>query len=276
MNVAISDVIKSGKVIGFVPTMGALHEGHLQLIDRSVRENDISIVSIFVNPLQFNNPIDFQKYPVDLNSDLEKLKARNCDIVFTPDAAEFYSKKPMISIDFGILGTVLEGHYRPGHFNGVAIVVSRLLHLMEADKAYFGLKDLQQYYIVSRLCHDLGIKTNIIPCDIVRENDGLAMSSRNRRLSDEDRSLAPEIYKLLKVLKEKTLELKDFNVTKSLIKPETFLNGKIAIEYLEMISLPEFELTSKILSDKSYAICTAVELSGIRLIDNVIFETETM
>lgn len=263
---------KSLKTSGFVPTMGALHTGHFSLIKQSVAENDISFCSIFVNPLQFNNPHDLKKYPRDLEKDLDQLKSHKCDFVFTPDTNEFYKNKPQIKIDFGNLGKVLEGQFRPGHFNGVAIVVSRLLHMVQPDRAYFGLKDLQQYYVVRQLCMDLGIKSEIVPCEIIREADGLAMSSRNRRLNEKEREVAPLIFKCLQKIKFSIEKGASFQKSKKELNALDLAGNSIELEYLEIVSLPEFELNPELIEGKKYALCIAAMLSGIRLIDNIRFE----
>lgn len=272
LNEIVRDNKKNLKTSGFVPTMGALHDGHFSLITRSIKENDISICSIFVNPLQFNNPVDLKKYPRDLGKDIDQLRNLNCDYVFAPDSSEFYREKPKIELDFGSLGRVLEGRFRPGHFNGVAIVVSRLLHLVEPDKAYFGLKDLQQFYIVRQMCLDLGIKSEIVPCDIIREEDGLAMSSRNRRLAKEERDIAPLIYESLKTIKSEIQKSAKFSIAlKTQIELE-FQRNNIKPEYLELVSLPDFDLNPILKKGNTYAICIAAMLSDIRLIDNIRFQ----
>ena len=167
--------------IGFVPTMGALHVGHFALIDKSEKENDITIVSIFVNPLQFNNPTDLEHYPRVVSEDLELLSKKSVDAVFIPDEHEFYPTKPLVSIDFGSLSERLEGEHRPGHFEGVGVVVSKLLNLIQPTRAYFGLKDLQQFLLIRQMSTDLNFPSEIIGVETVREPSGLALSSRNRR-----------------------------------------------------------------------------------------------
>ncbi len=187
-------------IIGFVPTMGALHEGHLSLVRQAKRESEIVVVSIFVNPIQFNNSDDLQKYPRDLDRDLDLLKEVGCDIVFAPSEAEMYPENPTESYAFGDLETVMEGAFRPGHFNGVAIVVKRLFDLIKPTAAYFGEKDFQQLAIIRALTEKENLSVEIVGCPIIREKDGLAMSSRNVRLSAEDRRIAPQIYKTLRTL----------------------------------------------------------------------------
>jgi pantoate--beta-alanine ligase len=262
-----------GKSIGFVPTMGALHDGHLALVSKSIAQNDITICSIFINPLQFNKPEDLLKYPVDLEGDLKKLQDVGCQIAFTPNTKEFYPVKPLTELKFGSLSEILEGEFRPGHFSGMAIVVARLINLSRASKAYFGLKDLQQFLIVKRMCMDLAVPCKIIPCEIIREGDGLAMSSRNRRLGASERKIAPKIYKLLCLIRDECLKSADIESAATKINPKEFLGNEFNLEYLELIKLPEFEKASTLDSNSEYAICIAAYISGIRLIDNIIFKS---
>lgn len=191
----------SGKTIGFVPTMGALHEGHLSLVRQARQENDLVIVSIFVNPIQFNNPEDLKKYPRTLEKDLEMLASVQCDIVFTPSVDEMYPKSIEKTYDFGALAEVMEGAFRPGHFNGVAVVVQRLFEITLPHKAYFGEKDFQQLQIIKALVRIEKIEVEIVPCPISRESDGLARSSRNERLTPEMRAAAPYIQMVLREAK---------------------------------------------------------------------------
>jgi pantoate--beta-alanine ligase len=190
---------QKGLSIGFVPTMGALHEGHLGMVRRGKKENDLLVASIFVNPIQFNNPSDLEKYPRTPEKDIHLLVCENCDILFSPDAAEMYRPGEVqeIAVDFGHLDKVLEGEFRPGHFRGVAIVVKKLFEIVEPDRAYFGKKDFQQLRIIRYMVEKLGLPVSIIPCETVREPDGLAMSSRNLRLPAAHRSLAPKIHETL-------------------------------------------------------------------------------
>ncbi|MEO1256057.1 MAG: pantoate--beta-alanine ligase, partial [Bacteroidota bacterium] len=190
------------KSIGFVPTMGALHKGHLSLIRRSIEENNVTIVSIFVNPLQFNDSKDLEKYPRTLREDLDLLRNLSVDIVFTPSEKDFYNTKPLVSINFGGMAQRLEGKFRKGHFEGVGVVVSKLLHLAMPSKAYFGLKDLQQYLLIKQMCQDLSFPCEIVGVETEREPSGLALSSRNRRLSTEGLEVASNIYKGLTIIEE--------------------------------------------------------------------------
>ncbi|MFH2141646.1 MAG: pantoate--beta-alanine ligase, partial [Bacteroidota bacterium] len=182
---------------GMVPTMGALHAGHISLVEKSVSENDITIVSIFVNPIQFNNPKDLKNYPRTLEKDLEMLDKTKCDIIFSPNAKEMYPEKDNIQFNFGDLGSVMEGKFRPGHFNGVAIIVKKLFDIVKPDSAYFGKKDFQQLAIIKALVKEIKSPVRIVSCKTIREDDGLAMSSRNTLLSQEQRKKAPMIYKIL-------------------------------------------------------------------------------
>ena len=191
-----------GHSIGFVPTMGALHRGHISLLEQSIKENDITIVSIFINPMQFNNKQDLEKYPRTLEDDCKKLEEAGCNIVFAPSAGEMYPEEVKEHYDFGQLEKVMEGEHRPGHFNGVAVVVKRLFDICMPNKAYFGEKDFQQLAIIKALVEQENMPLEIIGCPIIREKDGLAMSSRNVRLSPEERSIAPEIFKSLNWIKQ--------------------------------------------------------------------------
>ena len=187
--------------IGLVPTMGALHQGHLSLLQNSKKDNKTTVVSIFVNPIQFNDKNDFDKYPRLLDNDLKLLENYNCDAVFAPSVGEIYPEPPVESYDFGYLDKILEGAFRPGHFNGVAIVVNRLFQIVKPDRAYFGKKDYQQYIIIKELVKQQKLPIEIIAVPIVREPSGLAMSSRNLRLNKDELQVAPEIYKALLLAK---------------------------------------------------------------------------
>lgn len=259
--------IKSnGKSVGLVPTMGALHDGHLSLMKRAKKENEVVVCSIFVNPVQFNNPVDLEKYPRDVEGDLKLIKPY-VDVVFTPTAEEVFPEPPKESYDFGQLDKVMEGAFRPGHFNGVGIIVKRLFDWTNPDKAYFGEKDYQQLVIIKHLVKQYQLKTQVIPCPIVREASGLAMSSRNQRLSAEDRVKAAEIYRILQdslSLKEEPIQdIKDF-VVKEINKIEGF-----KLDYYEMVD--DMTLQPVEFWDLSTGIigCIAVYVGEVRLIDNI-------
>lgn len=189
---------KQGKTVGLVPTMGALHEGHASLVKKSVEDNDITVVSIFVNPTQFNDPKDLNSYPRDLDADCKLLESVGADYVFAPSVDEMYPTKDTRHFEFPPVSTVMEGAHRPGHFNGVCQVVSRLFYIVRPDRAYFGEKDWQQIAVVKAMVKSLGLNVNIVECPIVREPDGLARSSRNTLLSADERAIAPNIFKALK------------------------------------------------------------------------------
>lgn len=259
--------IKStGKSVGLVPTMGALHEGHLSLIKRAKSENEVVVCSIFVNPVQFNNPVDLEKYPRTVEADL-KLIEPYVDVAFTPSADEIFPEPPTEKYDFGMLEKVMEGAFRPGHFNGVGIIVKRLLDWTTPDKAYFGEKDFQQLVIIKSLVKQYDIKTEIVPCPIVREASGLALSSRNARLSEEERVKAANIHKIL----EQSLQLKE----KSIQEIKDFVVGEInkidgfRLDYYDIVD--DQTLQSVDFSDLSTGIigCIAVYDGEVRLIDNI-------
>lgn len=189
---------KQGKSVGLVPTMGALHEGHASLVRKSVEDNDITVVSVFVNPTQFNDKNDLKTYPRNLEADCKLLESCGADYAFAPEVEEMYPTPDTRHFEFPPISTVMEGAKRPGHFNGVCQVVSRLFYIVRPDRAYFGEKDWQQIAVVKAMVNSLGLKVNIVECPIVRDSDGLARSSRNTLLAPDERAIAPTIYKVLK------------------------------------------------------------------------------
>lgn len=265
----IPEMKSQGKSVGFVPTMGALHKGHLSLLRRANLETDLSATSIFVNPIQFNNPEDLAKYPRTLESDIVKLEEMECDILFNPDVDEMYPEPVLDRYDFGHLDKVLEGKYRPGHFNGVAVVVKKLFDVLMPDRAYFGMKDYQQLRIIQAMVEKLDLPVEIIPCETIRENDGLAMSSRNVRLSAHERSIAPVIYRVLQDVKNKTGKT-------SVVEAETWainqLNKyeEIEVEYFKIVDAKSLLPVGDWNDVDSAVACTAAYLGNVRLIDNII------
>ena len=257
-----------GKSVGFVPTMGALHAGHLSLLKRSVEENDISVSSIFVNPIQFNNASDLKKYPRTMEQDCRMLEGQGCDIVFSPSVDEMYPEAASETYDFGQLELVMEGAHRPGHFNGVAVVVKRLFDICIPSKAYFGEKDFQQLMIIRAMTDQLGLPVEIIGCPIIREVDGLAMSSRNLRLSSEERAIAPAIYRTLRKISQKG---RNEPLASLLNEAKQYLNSHsgMDVEYLQVVD----ENTLMPLSDWDDEVCgrvfVALFLGDVRLIDNL-------
>ncbi len=261
---------KKGKTIGFVPTMGALHEGHLSLLNRSKAENDITVCSIFVNPVQFNNKNDLELYPRNLAQDLKILEKTGCDLTFAPEVIEMYPEglPDHFTIDFGYLERTLEGKFRQGHFKGVAIVVKKLLDIVEPHKAYFGKKDYQQLLIIRQLAARLQLPVEIIACETMREPDGLAMSSRNLRLTIGERKIAPVIYEVLSYVKDNSgimsvKKLKNWAIKKIQKNPG------LIVEYFEIADnetlLPIVKWDQK---EKAIA-CTSIYLGDVRLIDNI-------
>jgi pantoate--beta-alanine ligase len=259
------------KRVGFVPTMGALHQGHISLINRSKEENDITVCSIFVNPLQFNNTQDLKRYPRTIEADIELLESAGCDVLFVPQASTMYPQQPKIKIDFGELETVMEGKYRPGHFNGVAVVVAKLFHMVDPDQAYFGQKDLQQFLIIQQMVKDLSFKLKLICCDIIREEDGLAMSSRNRRLEPAQRKASVKLYEALKMAKQ-LLDSHQPAQVKQEVAGFLAAEEMIRLEYLEIADGETLETVGSVANHEKVAICIAAYLGEVRLIDNIIIE----
>lgn len=257
-----------GLKVGFVPTMGALHEGHLSLINRAKNDNDIVVSSVFVNPIQFNNPTDLEKYPRTPELDIEKLKNAGCDAVFMPSVEEMYPEKVEDHYDFGDLERVMEGACRPGHFNGVAIVVRKLFEIVNPDKAYFGEKDFQQLAIIKKMVRDLNMGLEIVPCPIIRENDGLAMSSRNVRLNEAERAIAPKIFATLNdaVSKKDSMspaEMREYALAKYAEIKE------FDVEYVEITDEINLQSITNWDECEHARIFVALQLGPVRLIDNV-------
>lgn len=270
LKAAIKEHKEAGKVVGFVPTMGALHEGHLSLVRKAGEETSLVVVSIFVNPTQFNNKEDLQRYPRTLEADMKLLETTPCHIVFAPSVDEVYPEEDTRQFEFGHIGNVMEGEHRPGHFNGVAQVVSKLFDMVEPHKAYFGLKDFQQLAIIQQMVRQLNSPVEIIPCPIVREPDGLAMSSRNTLLSPEQRNNAILISQTLfkAVQKARTCsidEIKHWVV--ATIDENPFLETEYfdIVDSSTLVSLKAWDETINKIG------CIAVHCGKVRLIDNVTF-----
>ncbi|PZX58441.1 pantoate--beta-alanine ligase [Algoriphagus ratkowskyi] len=263
------EFIKNDKSIGLVPTMGALHEGHLDLIRKARLETDRVIVSIFVNPTQFNNQEDYDNYPSTLEQDLAKLKIENVDFVFIPNIDSIYPEKPKMNISFGKLETLLEGEFRPGHFNGVGLVVSKLFNIIKPHKAFFGQKDLQQTAIIKQLVKELSMEIHLEIVPTRREDDGLAMSSRNVRLSPEERRKALILYNSLTQAKQELLDGKQwFDVQNKIIQNFEEM-PLVSLEYFELIHPESFMCYTDFDIDQKSSICVAAILGKIRLIDNL-------
>ena len=260
---------KSGRSVGFVPTMGSLHEGHLSLVRKSKSENDITIVSIYINPSQFNDPNDFINYPQSIENDMSLLEKTNCDALFFPNTKEMYKDgfRPL-DIDLGNLNLTLESKNRPGHFDGVIFIVNKLFKIINPNKAYFGEKDFQQLLIIKKLAQNYFTQISIISCPTIRENSGLAMSSRNQKLTKKQLDFAKKIFNLLKNTKE---IIKKNNVSASKIFVNDFFcqYEQITLDYFEIIEESNFSLVNSIITNKTYRIMIAFKAGEVRLIDNL-------
>lgn len=261
--------VNDDKSVGFVPTMGALHEGHLSLIKKAQEKSDLVVVSIFVNPTQFDKPEDLVKYPRTLENDLKLLESVNCSVVFTPTANEIYGDTVQSkSFTFDGLEHQMEGKFRDGHFDGVGTIVKRLFEIVKPTNGYFGEKDFQQLQIIKKMVEKHSIPVNIVGCEIYREDDGLAMSSRNTRLSNEHRLAAPFIYKTIKKARKKFKKEsaeKVINWVKKKFKKHPLLE----LEYFEIANEKTLKTLRKKDDDKKYRAFVAVFAGEIRLIDNI-------
>ncbi|TPE42769.1 pantoate--beta-alanine ligase [Pontibacter mangrovi] len=259
----------SGKRIGFVPTMGALHEGHLQLLRASVQENDVTVCSIFVNPTQFNNPEDYKMYPRTMEQDAELLRSVGCDILFAPHAEEIYVQQSLLQFSFGPLEAVMEGEHRPGHFNGVATIVGKLFHYVQPHRAYFGQKDLQQVAIVKQLVQGLSYDVEVVRYPTIREADGLAMSSRNKRLDAEQRQTATILYSALQLARQQLPEKPTYSIKAAV---EAYLTGAygVALEYFEIADPNTLQPLAQVRPGQEVALCIAAHVGPVRLIDNIL------
>ncbi|MBR6621831.1 MAG: pantoate--beta-alanine ligase [Bacteroides sp.] len=259
---------KAGKKIGLVPTMGALHDGHASLVKLAVAENEVVVVSDFVNPTQFNDKNDLLKYPRTLEADCELLEKENATYVFAPSVEEIYPEPDTRQFSYAPLDTVMEGKFRPGHFNGVCQIVSKLFMIVEPDRAYFGEKDFQQLAIIREMVKQMNFPIEIIGCPIVREHDGLALSSRNARLSDVERQQALNISKTLFLSKE-------FASSHTVAETQQFVEDAIAasegleLEYFELVDGNTLQKISN-WEETTYAVgCITVYCGDVRLIDNI-------
>ncbi len=260
---------KENHLIGFVPTMGALHDGHLSLVQRANRENDVSVCSIFVNPTQFDNPKDLENYPISLEQDIKLLESVSCDYLYAPNAKDIYPNGLISkSFDFGGIEKQMEGKFRRGHFDGVGTVVQRLFECCTPDKAYFGEKDFQQLQIIKKLTQLEDLNIEIIGCPIFREKDGLAMSSRNQRLSISQRNAAPRIYEILTEMKSlsKFMGLQELN---SWVVEQFHKEKELSLEYFCIASEAKLEEVSSLSEAVKSRAFIAVNAGNIRLIDNL-------
>lgn len=260
---------KQGNTIGFVATMGALHEGHLKLICDSRNDNSITICSIFVNPSQFNNPADLQKYPRTLEKDILMLTETGCDALFCPEVDTMYNQESRLRFDFGQLDKVMEGQFRPSHFNGVALVVSKLFHIVEPDIAYFGQKDWQQFAIIRQLVSELKFNVTLKSVQTLREANGLAMSSRNARLSSADREKAGLISQMLQWAVDKLKGGAAIQDVKKMVTEKLQAEAGFTVEYFEVADSENLTLLNNVTESVRPILCIAVFVGDVRLIDNM-------
>lgn len=270
---------RQGKSIGLVPTMGYLHEGHERLIQKARAQNDFVVLSIFVNPTQFGPQEDFSKYPRDLQRDRQIAENNGVDIVFQPNVEEMYPHPLEVTVNPGRMESVLCGRSRPGHFRGVLTVVSKLFHLVQPDRAYFGQKDGQQLALIQKMVEDLDFPVHIVSVETVREADGLAKSSRNVYLTEEERRVAPEIYRALTWAKahwQESLYLESPERLVDAVKKKLSTVPLFRIDYVELVTFPDLLPVSLFRPDETYMLAAAIYLGKARLIDNVLFGAHTL
>ena len=266
LNAALAACSREG--IGFVPTMGALHAGHRSLVERARRENETVVVSVFVNPTQFNDKNDLRNYPRTPEADCKVLEEAGADIVFMPSVEDIYPEPDTRVFDFGLIDKVMEGATRPGHFNGVAQVVSRLFAIVEPDKAYFGEKDFQQLAVIRAMCAQLGLSLEIVDCPIIRDTDGLARSSRNTLLTPEHRAAAPHIYEVLSAATTKLGEMTPQQLTAWVVE-QVESNPLLKVIYFQAVDALSLQQVENWADSNRIQGCIAVQAGEIRLIDNI-------
>lgn len=267
LRAAVAQAKKNGATVGLVPTMGALHAGHKSLVDRARRECDFVVVSVFVNPTQFNNANDLKTYPRTVEADCELLEKAGVDVAFVPSVEEVYPEPDTRQFDLGPVAEVMEGAMRPGHFNGVCQVVSKLFDFASPDKAYFGEKDFQQIAVIRRMVELTGSTVEIVACPIKREDDGLALSSRNVRLTAEQRAAAPQIHEILSENADLVTEgITDVEALKEMVVTELNAIDGMEVEYYEIVD----PVTLQPAQNVSGAVgCVTVWMGDVRLIDNI-------
>ena len=258
----------SGQVVGFVPTMGALHQGHISLVERARKECDVVVVSVFVNPTQFNDKNDLKNYPRTPEADAAMLEAAGVDYVLFPSVEEIYPEPDTRVFDFGLIDKVMEGANRPGHFNGVAQVVSRLFAIVEPTKAYFGEKDFQQIAVIRAMCAQLGLTLEIVDCPIIRDVDGLARSSRNTLLTAEHRAAAPHIYEVLSAATTKLDQMTPQQLTEWVVE-QVESNPLLKVIYFQAVDALSLQQVENWADSERIQGCIAVQAGEIRLIDNI-------
>jgi pantoate--beta-alanine ligase len=263
---------RAGKTIGLVPTMGALHPGHVALIKASKAQNQLTVCSIYINPTQFNNAVDLQKYPRTLELDTALLEKTGCDVVFCPDNEEMYRQPSILSFDFGHLDKVMEGKFRPGHFSGVALVVAKLFNIVQPNQAYFGQKDWQQFAVISQLTEELRFGLTLHGVPTLREADGLAMSSRNLRLTETQRPRASVFYKALVDAKLRINRGESISSVKDLVKKMIEGEPEIKLEYFEVTDSKNLSVLENVGDSDKLIMCIAGYVGEVRLIDNMFLD----
>jgi pantoate--beta-alanine ligase len=266
----IAGIKNNGQKLGFVPTMGALHQGHISLIDKAKKENDFVICSIFVNPIQFNNKEDLKNYPRDLKNDSIILGSVGCDAIFCPSDHEMYPEPNTKVYDLNGLDKYMEGAHRPGHFNGVAVIVFKLFDIIQPDQVYFGEKDYQQLTIIKYLTNLLKVPVSVISCPTVREKDGLAMSSRNKLLTAEQRKAAPHIYQSLQKVRSHFNKY-PVDELKKMVFSDINSSPLMSVEYFEIVDKDTLEPVADLSRPERCVACIAVNMGKVRLIDNIKF-----
>ena len=268
----LRDLKCHGKSIGLVPTMGALHEGHITLIKASKARNQVTVSSIFVNPIQFNNPNDLIKYPRTLEKDRKLLESVGCDVLFNPSDEEMYPKESVLKLDFGHLDKTMEGAFRPGHFSGVGLVVSKLFNIVEPDHAYFGQKDWQQFAIIKKLTEELNFNTVLHSVATLREPDGLALSSRNLRLSASERQTATVFYKALLRAKDALQQGKTAGEVKPQVREFVEHSPEARLDYFELVDSKNLNAIENVQQSTTPIMCIAGYVGEVRLIDNMFLD----
>ncbi|HYF68607.1 MAG TPA: pantoate--beta-alanine ligase [Ohtaekwangia sp.] len=263
---------QAGKSIGLVPTMGALHAGHLSIIDVSRRDNDVTVCSIYVNPTQFNNASDLRLYPRTLDKDTKSLEKVECDVLFYPNNDEMYKAPSLLKFDFAHLDKVMEGQFRPGHFSGVALVVSKLFNIVEPDNAYFGQKDWQQFTVISQLTEELKFNLQLHSIPTLREADGLAMSSRNLRLNNVQRQSAIFFYTALNAAKKAFHAGQSVAEVKSMIESLASSHDDVRLEYFEIADSKNLNVLENVKAANRPIMCIAGFVGEVRLIDNMFID----
>lgn len=268
----LKDLKCQPKSIGLVPTMGALHPGHIALFKACKSENDVTVGSIFVNPVQFNNPNDLLKYPRNLEKDIALLETVGCDVLFSPDVPEMYPVESTLTLDFGALDKVMEGQFRPGHFSGVGLVVSKLFNIVQPDRAYFGQKDWQQFAVIRKLINEFSFDVTLRSVPTLREDDGLALSSRNFRLTAEQRKKAIVFYQGLSAAKAALKEGQALATVRKKVQESVEIFPDVRLEYFELADSQNLNALQNVEQSERPILCIAGYVGEIRLIDNMFLD----